>query len=189
MSVEADLCKACGMCCNGTLFHSVTVTEEERRKLGNGPEYFTDEKGDLHMRQGCVHLSAENGCTVYKDRPAVCQKYSCLLLDRLRSGKLSPRQAQAILKTLFDLFADLRASCQRIMPQIEWPERLVSRSLMSDLVELAEEQGADVSLYDWLKIEVQRQAIVTYLRLHFRLKFQASEPQADKARATGLSEG
>jgi len=94
----ADLCKMCGLCCNGTLFGAVRLLEDEppRRRL----PVQRDDAG-LLIRLPCP---AHDGvCTIYEDRPAICRTYRCLLLSRLEAGEIELADATARVSKVKEL--------------------------------------------------------------------------------------
>ena len=92
----SDLCLRCNLCCNGSLFARVPVTEEERARLPDDLEFFHRD-GKLRMRLPCPRLGADGGCTVYMDRPTVCRTYHCKLSKRVEAREISEDAALAIV--------------------------------------------------------------------------------------------
>lgn len=72
------LCSACGLCCDGTMFHHVELRDgeelapEARRRLRMVPD-------SRRFLQPCSARS-HAGCDVYTSRPKVCRTYRCSLL-------------------------------------------------------------------------------------------------------------
>ncbi len=92
-SVAARLCHACGLCCNGVLFHTVRLqpndTPTELTALGlklkrkNGR--------DLILQPCPAH---EGGmCTIYTRRPERCRLFECQQLQRVTAGRISETMA------------------------------------------------------------------------------------------------
>ncbi len=94
MSLET-LCRACGLCCDGSLFSRVPLAPSERV-----PEaalaVVTNDKGGRHVPQRCAALSG-TVCQVYAERPLACRRYECLLFGALRSGEVSLDEALAVV--------------------------------------------------------------------------------------------
>ena len=75
----SDLCKACGLCCDGSLFGRGTLEPDEvpmARKLrlvvvGNGKSF----------EQPCSALAGRS-CSVYDARPLACRAFECVLYTR-----------------------------------------------------------------------------------------------------------
>jgi len=80
-----ELCRSCGLCCDGSLFGCVTLEPEELRGA---------QKNHLHVlqrgtafEQPCSALATRDdgsACSVYSDRPRSCRAFRCLLYDRHR---------------------------------------------------------------------------------------------------------
>ncbi|WP_394942477.1 YkgJ family cysteine cluster protein [uncultured Ilumatobacter sp.] len=84
----SQLCVACGICCDGILFISVTVTdpsEAEHVRSRGIPVHVVDERHAFD--QPCPALSG-NGCSIYTDRPLLCHAYRCLLLKQVDAGTM-----------------------------------------------------------------------------------------------------
>jgi len=94
MSLET-LCRACGLCCDGTLFARVPLSPTEVV-----PEdtlaVVTNDKGGRHVPQRCAALSG-TVCQVYSQRPFACRRYECLLFGAMRSGEVSLDEALAVV--------------------------------------------------------------------------------------------
>lgn len=90
------LCAACGMCCNGVMFHGVRLQPgDSARKLASlGLKL---KRGKSHIPQPCP---AHQGscCTIYAHRPARCRLFACRQLEAVASGAAS--EAAALEKIL-----------------------------------------------------------------------------------------
>ena len=93
-----ELCLACGLCCDGTIFGEIVLTEEERRRLPllSPPS------------QPCPALEADKRCRVYLDRPGACARYECSLLGQHRAGEVSDEQALERIAGVRELVTELR---------------------------------------------------------------------------------
>lgn len=84
----ASLCVSCKMCCDGTLFGFVPITDHEAEILRHRLPVVRDpESGEASFSQRCVALGV-GGCGLYADRPVVCSSYKCSLLRRVNAGEL-----------------------------------------------------------------------------------------------------
>ena len=85
----AQLCPACGMCCNGVLFGDVELQRGDNSKslAEQGLELFR--KG----RKQCFHqpCACFDGklCQIYAERPARCRTFECALLKRVQAGRVA----------------------------------------------------------------------------------------------------
>ena len=86
--MSAELCTACGFCCDGRLFSLAPLTADEaswarRRRLP-----LVMHSGTISLEQPCGALEGTR-CTVYDERPESCRRFVCELLDRVTNGELS----------------------------------------------------------------------------------------------------
>lgn len=109
MSVEDDfgfgehkLCKACGFCCDGTLFDTATIETDKHAVL-------TVEKnkdGSLFFHQPCIaHKNGE--CSIYSQRPDACIFYNCKLLKKLNSQNISEQDGMLWISLTRSMIAEL----------------------------------------------------------------------------------
>lgn len=91
-ATEADLsalCRACGLCCDGSLFGRVGLTPEEvepARKRG-----LRVVPGGKSFEQPCAALvtsgagpESARSCSLYDERPQSCRRFVCRLHERYR---------------------------------------------------------------------------------------------------------
>ncbi len=96
----SDLCRMCGLCCDGTLFGYVPITNDESvRLLRRLPILAPSSRLGLRVEQRCVALGPR-GCDVYADRPAACARFICKLLARVTAGELDASDAHAMLASI-----------------------------------------------------------------------------------------
>ena len=100
------VCMDCGLCCDGTLFGSVVVANEERERLERVGLRIVDDDGALVMHQPC---SALRGClcAFYADRPDACRQYECSLRKSLLAGTKTEAEARASVARMRELLATL----------------------------------------------------------------------------------
>ncbi|MFZ4777531.1 MAG: YkgJ family cysteine cluster protein [Terrimicrobiaceae bacterium] len=93
LSPAARLCAACGMCCNGVLFHSVLLQPgDSARALSALGLKMKRKKGVEFFLQPCpAHCGSR--CTIYEDRPARCRHFQCRQLLRVAAGEISEGSA------------------------------------------------------------------------------------------------
>ncbi|MEO6846054.1 MAG: hypothetical protein ABI443_01890 [Chthoniobacterales bacterium] len=95
------LCSACGMCCNGVLFHLVELQPKESAKelLSAGMKLKWKNKRQCFEQPCQAHR--DGACTVYALRPRRCQIFECQQLQRVASGKITEEEAmQKIQETV-----------------------------------------------------------------------------------------
>jgi len=87
-----DLCRACGMCCDGTLFDLVRLEPgDDARRLARLGLPLAAARGRQAARfpQPCAALCADGSCRVYADRPGQCRAFECRLLQEAKAGRVS----------------------------------------------------------------------------------------------------
>src|SRR5919107_3516854 len=77
----SDLCRDCGLCCDGSLFHNVELGDDEvEAAAANRLQPLADEHGARFLLP-CPRFCGT--CAIYPSRPRRCREYRCLLLARL----------------------------------------------------------------------------------------------------------
>ncbi len=90
-----DLCRACGICCDGVLFTYVELSEEEAEALKDrGLGIYRDDKNRPVFDLRCNRFG-EQGCTLYGDRPKTCKSYHCDLTRAVMNESVSFDEAKA----------------------------------------------------------------------------------------------
>ncbi|WGI22576.1 YkgJ family cysteine cluster protein [Amylibacter sp. IMCC11727] len=101
-TLASDLCVSCQMCCNGSLFKSISISATEARRLEqHQPGMCNGSTTDLSLP--CIALSRFEGCTAYHIRPKSCAVFSCSVLHRAQIGAITKDKAQALIAQLKDL--------------------------------------------------------------------------------------
>ncbi len=90
------LCRACGLCCDGSLFWAV--------ELGPGEAPPGAEGGRLP--QPCHH-HRRGECAIYGARPAQCRGFTCRVLDAVTRGERDLDWAKARIDAMRHLLAGL----------------------------------------------------------------------------------
>jgi Fe-S-cluster containining protein len=93
----SSLCRACGLCCDGSLFQFVRLdaADAARARAARLPVIRRDDGADA-LSQRCAALTGRD-CSIYADRPSPCASYECLLVAALRDGEVSADEALAIV--------------------------------------------------------------------------------------------
>ncbi len=104
-----QLCQACALCCDGTLFTLVPLTAEDVVAPGTTLTVLTRENGSRALRQPCTALQG-TCCGEYAQRPFACRRYECLLFEALRAGEVSLGGAMEVVQRAKALVADVRPS-------------------------------------------------------------------------------
>ncbi len=93
--VPSRLCAACGMCCDGTLFHNVTLQPgDSPRALASHGLRTKRRRDETFFHQPCpAHCG--NHCAIYDDRPTRCRAFDCRLLQRVATNDITEADARA----------------------------------------------------------------------------------------------
>lgn len=95
MSAATRLCAACGMCCNGVLFHTVRILPEDSvGELSALGLKLKRKRGERWLFQPCP-AHGKNGCSIYAQRPQRCRRFECRQLQRVAMGEISEAEALA----------------------------------------------------------------------------------------------
>ena len=86
------LCRACGLCCDGSLFGRVGLEPEEVE--GAKKHRLRVVESGKSFAQPCAAL-VDRACSIYDERPLSCRRFTCRLYERHRAerGPIEPRLA------------------------------------------------------------------------------------------------
>lgn len=108
----SELCLACGMCCDGTLFgkaHIKDADEFDRLKaLGMSTLY---EDANASFTQPCPQY--HGSCKIYRTAPSVCSNYYCLPLRKLKRGATSFSETEKTIRQAGSLKRQFLDSCPK----------------------------------------------------------------------------
>lgn len=164
-ALESDLhqlCRACGLCCDGSLFGFFDMQIEERGlplRLGTPP----DRPDALVFLQPCSAL-VNGSCSCYEQRPQVCRRYDCKTLRAFKAGELPQDRAMEQVQSIRQRCSEVRQLLLEAFPPVERDSlhELDITSLQARLRELpgkTTEQGRALLEYVML---------TKHLDLHFR---------------------
>jgi hypothetical protein len=92
MKTGEQLCLACGLCCDGTLFGHVRIgpgdQPEKLRALGLPVAASRAKTPLVRSLQPCAALCADRTCRLYADRPQQCRNFECGVFKALRAGRI-----------------------------------------------------------------------------------------------------
>ena len=105
MGEAANLCRSCGLCCNGILFDYVPVNDGEAAALERlGFAIRRTDDGAARFDHPCPKFCGS--CSIYSARPDSCRAYRCELLVKLEAGTVSYRHARGVVQEAMDLICD-----------------------------------------------------------------------------------
>ena len=93
MNSGEQLCLACGLCCDGTLFDNVRLgpgdAAPKLKALGLPVEITRGRTPVTLFRQPCAALCADRTCRVYADRPGQCRAFECGVFKDAAAGRIA----------------------------------------------------------------------------------------------------
>jgi hypothetical protein len=93
-----DLCRSCGLCCDGTLFGYVRVAEtDDPSQLAAMGLVVDDGPSGLRFAQPCPAFAGDC-CQVYDQRPGKCRLFRCRLLKNVEAGRANLDEATDVVK-------------------------------------------------------------------------------------------
>lgn len=101
MNLGSDLCRECGLCCDGTVFDRVDASEDESAEtlVSIGlTNIAASSKGIIGFTQPCPQFSG--CCSIYEQRPHICRKFRCALLKAVDQGKRTVEAAILIVSDI-----------------------------------------------------------------------------------------
>ena len=102
MNSGEQLCLACGLCCDGTLFDNVQLGPGDDAKkvkaLGLPVEVSRGSTPVTFFRQPCTALCADHSCRVYADRPRQCRTFECGVFKDVQAGRITFAAALRLVK-------------------------------------------------------------------------------------------
>jgi len=129
---EGALCVSCGLCCDNAMFGRVIVSRWEALKLSaRGIEVTLYDDGERSFNQPCPRF--QNGCCgIYKSRPHSCRAYICETVKTLRTGGITPDEAQ-------DRVAQVKAARAAVDVQAGEVDPFDHRTRITDALERGED--------------------------------------------------
>jgi Fe-S-cluster containining protein len=97
-----QLCRACGLCCDGTLFDLVKLEPgDDAAKLKALGLPVSLSRGKLPVArfpQPCSALCEDRSCRVYAERPWQCRTFECQLFKDAKVGRVTFAAALTLVK-------------------------------------------------------------------------------------------
>lgn len=116
--VAEQLCLACGLCCDSTLFRDAELQpEDDATRLAALGLPVTQRKAlpgrngrsaILKLPQPCAALCADRRCRIYEERPTRCREFECALLKSVGAGRLDTTGALRIIRQTQDCAQKIR---------------------------------------------------------------------------------
>lgn len=113
-SAASRLCKACGLCCNGVMFHLVQLQpRDSARALAALGLKLKRKKRQDYIQQPCpAHRDGQ--CSIYLQRPERCRVFECRQLKRVAAGEITEAAAAAKIAEVQQRVAELDRLSRRM---------------------------------------------------------------------------
>lgn len=98
MTEQAQLCRACGFCCDGTLFDHAPLQRQELPSARRGPLRIVTLADESHALAQPCPARGETGCVVYEHRPVACRRFDCRLVRSLEEDEVSLPEALSLVR-------------------------------------------------------------------------------------------
>ena len=119
----SDLCVACGMCCDGTMFGNVVCSKEEAEYMKSlGLETKKKDNQINHVFLEPCPLHVNGSCSIYETRPQTCSGYKCALLKRVLRNEITPEQAMKKVERVKKAKQDLGVASVKEARQLKTEE-------------------------------------------------------------------
>ena len=98
-----QLCLACGLCCDGTLFDLVKLEKGDDaaklKALGLPVKISRGKVPIARFPQPCSALCEDRTCRLYTDRPWQCRVFECGVLKDAKAGRITFATAQRLVQS------------------------------------------------------------------------------------------
>ncbi|MBI5767023.1 MAG: YkgJ family cysteine cluster protein [Verrucomicrobia bacterium] len=102
MKSAEQLCRACGLCCDGTLFDLVKLEAgddaAQLQSLGLPVKFSRGRTPVARFPQPCAALCADRTCRLYAARPWQCRTFECKSLKEAKAGRITFTSALKLVK-------------------------------------------------------------------------------------------
>ena len=156
-SPGSALCVQCGLCCTGALHDAAVLDPDEvSPALAVGLPVLDRKRPGFKLP--CPKLEGTM-CSIYGNRPRVCGRYRCNLLQEFEAGNVALSDALDRVKTAKALSAEVQAS----MPDgISLPQARAMRNARSDSTQ------SELSYAVRMELKLRTTALDLYLDKYFR---------------------
>lgn len=131
-----QLCLPCGICCTGVIFRDVALESAEATALSAAGLPVLRRYRRVRLPQPCPALGPDNRCRIYPQRPNLCRRFECRLVQAVRAGRLQPadalrcieqtRQLAHRVRRLLRLLGD-QQEARALLPRVRALERRLER--------------------------------------------------------------
>jgi Fe-S-cluster containining protein len=157
-AAASRLCTACGMCCNGVLFHIVRLQPMDSVKaLEALGMKLSRKKREPYFNQPCRFLN-DCTCTIYTARPQRCRLFECKQILGLQLGVISEGEAESRI-------AEVRVLVRAVEDVLEAHGNLETHQPLLERCEQLLQQGDKTEIE---ALSLAMHALNDLLNQHFR---------------------
>jgi len=168
-SSPQSLCLSCGLCCDGTLFSSVPLKQDDEiTPLKTvGINIVSDSDSNSFKLPCAAHQNRT--CIVYANRPLSCKTYKCELLKRFERDDISHEAALKLINKIVSLKNEVKAFAVAASTDMQSAEEvtLLMRKCMEKPSIGATKQG-------YADVFVKFGALQIYLDRYFRQRLSSN---------------
>lgn len=108
-----EVCKSCGLCCNGSLFKTASIEKSSHHLL----KVKQNESGDYYFNLPCnAHI--DGCCVIYSKRPEACAVFQCKLLKKVNAKKITDEQALLLVSLTKNQICELEYFMLKKLPEL-----------------------------------------------------------------------
>jgi Fe-S-cluster containining protein len=110
-----SLCLECGLCCDGSLHSTITVTDDEIDRIAkSGIPLRKTTNGKVFFVPPCPAFK-NTSCSIHDIKPKVCRDFQCTLHRKVMNGSQTLDEAIKITSAI-------KMSARNLVQQVEVPE-------------------------------------------------------------------
>jgi hypothetical protein len=149
MTRAATLCSDCGICCDGTLFSSVTLEDADVVAVRQHRLPLLETRNGYRLELPC---EARRGvlCGIYDERPEICADFACELRIRVEERRMSLSKARGIVAATRAARARVRAAIGDAPWWVAHRDALAAERANPDSVSDDAELGSDLKTLEAL---------------------------------------
>jgi Fe-S-cluster containining protein len=177
-----QLCRACGLCCDGTLFDLVKLeagdNAGELKALGLPVSISRGKAPVARFPQPCSALCADRTCRVYAQRPWQCRTFECKLLKDVQAARTEPAAALVLVRQARRMADKVRRLLRELGDHDE--QRALGERFhrTSERIESGQADAAAQAKFADLSLAVHRLKLVSYTHFYTQVEVAPPAPAA-----------
>jgi uncharacterized protein len=166
-SLTDSLCTRCGLCCDGSLFSDVELSNGEGSALeGFGMDIEDDDDDGELLIQPCGALKGKR-CSIYAHRPNCCRTFECRLLQDVKRGKISIDQAKETVANALGQIQMMKGMIGQLSGK-EDDEGLPLKERFVDALALSEDSSSGPDVHQrWIQLEKAMSSFENFIHATF----------------------